>query len=260
MKLIKLIPFLAIIITSKNAHAQKDTANEIKVFDSGTGNVPKRVQQLVKVKDIIKINPLLFLSGDIPVYYEKVINKSFSFEVAPGITYRDFWGDIFYDLDQQGVYSPSNNSYLAPLPYDSGTTSRLGFSFKIDMRYYFGKKNVMNGFYLSPELGFRNYNINYLNYNNSGEPISTYSKGHTNVIEIKALIGYEEESFKIDNYFADFYLGIGLRSVAGVQVVPENSSNGYYNSTNTISNLNLTFYLGVKLGIGLRKKRTNFFK
>jgi len=39
MKLIKLIPFLAIIITSKNAHAQKDTANEIKVFDSGTGNV-----------------------------------------------------------------------------------------------------------------------------------------------------------------------------------------------------------------------------
>ena len=52
MKLIKLIPFLAIIITTKNAHAQKDTANEIKVFDSGTGKVPKRVQQLVKVKDI----------------------------------------------------------------------------------------------------------------------------------------------------------------------------------------------------------------
>ena len=110
MKLIKLIPFLAIIITSKNAHAQKDTANEIKVFDSGTGKVPKRVQQLVKVKDIPEAwNEAYktYLGVDVPTYREGMLQDVHwshgSFGYFPTYSLGSFYAVQFYHQAKKDV-------------------------------------------------------------------------------------------------------------------------------------------------------------
>ena len=42
------------------------------------------------VKNVIKLNPLLFFRGEIPLYYERALTHRLSAEVAIGFTWRNY--------------------------------------------------------------------------------------------------------------------------------------------------------------------------
>ena len=47
------------------------------------------------VKNVLKINPLLFLRGEIPLYYERALSHRLSAEIAVGVTFRNYLGGGF---------------------------------------------------------------------------------------------------------------------------------------------------------------------
>ena len=42
------------------------------------------------MKNILKVNPLLFFRGEIPIYYERALSSNLSAELGLGITYRNY--------------------------------------------------------------------------------------------------------------------------------------------------------------------------
>ncbi len=261
MNYIKLLPLLALVVFGFNAKAQKDTSspaskNKINVFGSDSVNVfggYKSKSKNSPIKNIIKFNPLLFINGDIPIYYERVVNKFMTFEVAPGLTYHDFWGDIYNEAQTDTFFT---------LPYEPNTQYKVGYSFKADVKFFPGKDNLLDGFYLSPEVGYRHYSANYANYDSSGNLLSTYLPGHTNVLDFKAIVGHEYESDNVDDFMWDIYVGLGVRYISAVYYEEGQGPNafnayGYSYQTydtrmKTLSEWMPTVYLGVKIGIGVK--------
>ncbi len=92
----KILLLFFVMLLSVTVWAQKDTStsNKVTVFDNSPGTY-KQQKQGTKAKTVIKLNPLLFFDGDIPIYFERVVSNSLSVEVAPGLTYDNFSQDIW---------------------------------------------------------------------------------------------------------------------------------------------------------------------
>ena len=231
------------------ANAQKDTSassGKITVFDnetSTTKNHKIKVNNSNTIKNIFKLNPCLFLNGDIPIYYERALNSFMTLEVAPGITYHDFWGDLYNEADVDTFLS---------LPFEPEERSGIGYSFKIDVKFFPGADNLLDGFYLSPEIGYRHYTDSYVNYDGFGNTTSIYSPGFTNVTDIKLIFGSEEESEDIDNFIKDLYFGLGVRHISAIYYGEGQKGTVYFTQQLTKTTWEPTLYFGFKVGIGTK--------
>jgi hypothetical protein len=229
------------------AKAQKDTStnhpDKVTIFDNTPGsnnNTYDRQKKVTQQKTIIKINPLLFFDGDIPVYVERVISPGLTVEVAPGLTYDNFMSDLFA-LDN-----------LTSLQYVDGMQAQIGYSFEAALKYFPGINNTIDGIYLSPDISYRHYSVAYpATPSSGGSMVTTYVNGHTNNVDFKLLLGHENESNWIENFFFDWYIGLGLRTTSALQYVTATDASGTnYIAPNSVSYVKPAFYAGFKLGIG----------
>ena len=55
------------------------------------------------VKNVFKLNPLLFLRGEAPLYYERALSPKISAEVAVGVTFRNYLGGDLTDSPGQRI-------------------------------------------------------------------------------------------------------------------------------------------------------------
>jgi hypothetical protein len=253
MKIIRITPLLFIIFFYLPASAQRDTSAKSSSMNIFETEVKQEKLKKTKIdstipKNVLKINPLLFINGDVPVYYERVLTKILTIELAPGITIHNYGAGFFPWLNN---LSNDNIGASSGLPYDSGWRFNIGYSFKADARFYLGKYNLLDGVYLSPEIGFRHYSIDYLNYDADGEPIPVYTHGYTNVTDFKILFG-DENPDAVNNLFFNSYIGIGFRRVTGVDYGKGLNGITYYTSTNNESFWQFTLYLGFEIGLGVK--------
>ena len=241
--------FTFLIIITTTVFAQKDTSSErITVFDNGANTVFKN-QKIVLDNLLIKFNPYDLIIGDFPVFFERPINNNWSVEAAPGLTFRDVELDV---LNQASI------SNLTSFPYNSDSKSGIGYSFNADARYYPGKDNMMDGIYLSPEISFRHYVIEYPE-SGPAPNTTTYSTGHTNATDFKLILGHESDEW-IDGFYIDYYFGIGARLISGVEYADVTTQVNYFGTTiiNTtwsqehFSFFKPAFYWGIKLGFGIK--------
>jgi len=217
-----LISVAALIAVNNHALAQRDTLKK----------------RIIIYPNIIMINPLLIVNGDIPVYYEHVINESFSVEVAPGLTYEDYTQDIYEAL-------------FGPLKYVSSSKANLGYGLKAGFKFFPKTKNKyrLERLYLSPELGFRHYSIDYPTEDPFGNATNQYISGYTNRLDIKFLFGGEQAGVK--HFVVDWYVGVGLRSTTAVQYLNGTNYNGSITTVpNNQSYIRPALYAGFKMGVG----------
>jgi hypothetical protein len=140
----------------------------------------------------LKINPLVILSGDMPVYLEHELKKNLSADVSVGSTYDNVLSDILESASQPdlSITKEGLNSY----------------SFSAALRHYPSEQgNALQGYYFSPEVRFRDYRS--LVTKVGGEEVDL--KQARQILDGKLVIGYLNQTN--GSIFFDFYGGIGMR-------------------------------------------------
>jgi len=93
-------------------------------------------------KNVIKVNLLSVIYGDLPVYYERAITNSFSIEVGAGVLLPYYFPKLSqYDEDIEGVENPIG-----------------GTSIWIQPKLYYGGRAPENS-YVGVQWRQRNYNL-----------------------------------------------------------------------------------------------------
>lgn len=190
------------------------------------------------VKNVFKINPLLFFRGEIPLYYERALTPNLSLELGVGVTLRNYLALSFVgdDADDFGA-----GTKIIPRP-----------SFHIAARFYFQDDLEPQGFYLQPEFAHLRYSKDISTKMDStgvftGESLlddRTYN-------DLRLLAGYQVLSGS-SNWMVDFYGGFALRS-RNMVVVKENhdvTAETYTYTVTETTDAVPAIFLGVKFGVG----------
>lgn len=188
-------------------------------------------------RHMIKISPLMYFNGDFPIFYELRLGKNTSFEVALGITHKDFINEIRDEANNNGFSS----SY-----YNETRENQFGNSFRAAFKYWPSKYGALDeGFYFSPELLFRNYKSSFYTENTSSTKVETNFYNQERIVkELRLLAGWVY--YLDDNVFFEYFVGVGLADVN-----TKYSLNGAKSPDLNSQKSKPNYILGAKLGFSL---------
>lgn len=150
----------------------------------------KRVDS--EIYNLIKLNPLAILNGDLPIYYERRLGEQVSAEVGIGFTYAYDLGEEIWGYDY---------SY-------EGRDPRPGYSLRAGL-HFFPNKSVAapEEWYFGPEVMWRHY-ATTLTTCSGFTPVEGIDESR-NLLDLKVNAGYI--LFVADAVLFDFYAGLGMR-------------------------------------------------
>ena len=161
--------------------------------------------------NVIKLGLFHFWCGEGPLFYERKINDKLSVEGCAGITFNYLMRDLVNDVDNS-PFLVNDETGIDAITYSPG------YVLKADLRFYPGGE-MPEGWYVSPQLRYKVYNITYKNILTSPQSSTTYygSGGvdypsYLKYFDIMAVGGYQvlgESGLSVD-----IYAGVGLRSRA----------------------------------------------
>ncbi len=191
------------------------------------------------VKNVVKINPLLFLRGEVPVYYERALSSRLSAELGMGITLRNY-----VNLTFAGDHADADD-------FGAGTKILTSPSAHLGFRYYLTDDLEPQGNYLQVEFAYLRYGKKISEKDSTGQ-----FNGITNLDErifndVRLYYGYQKLS-STSNWLFDFYAGVALRSRHMI-IVNEDLNTSTRKVTydiEEIDDLVPAFFLGVKIGLG----------
>ena len=190
---------------------------------------------LNRVTTGIKINPLLFFRGELPIYIEQKITGNLSIEGAYLWTKNDVFAGVFdHDLGAQ-----------------SGITEvQTGNGYKVALRWYFRNNLELSGAYISAEYGEREFKTNYFQKDTLGIQTDERILDRRNFKEIKLIGGLQKLGY-YSNFFLDVYGGIGykFKDFEEVHLEPDLSTQPSHFLMFTRSE-GIAFYAGFKVGFG----------
>ena len=209
----------------------------------------KRTDNISQYRQLLKVCPLWLLEGNVPIFYERKVGNKVTIEPSVGLTFNNYVWEVF---EQGGVYNggaiPVSTRYYKP-----------SFSAGVALKFY--PSGAFNGFYISPELRYRNYQSQALNNtvtNNPGTPStnpSNYSQESLTFTDFKFVFGYM--TFIGDVVPIEFFWGLGARQRNETRFYDNTSiNNGYGTTVNygliTYNKFVPVFSTGIKIGIGFK--------
>ena len=216
-----------------NNQADKKNSPTLIITESTVQNFTQEKEPL-NLHTSVKLNPLLILAGDMPIYIEQKIAKKMSVEVGVGLTYDNMLTEL---LDSKHYRE------------DVDRENAMSYSVSGALRYYPSRVfPALEGYYFAPELRYRNYKANAFEYNGERYEVPQ-SRTFT---DYKLTFGFVD--FIEDHILMDFYAGIGIRNRDYVNLITPGSvfndqtqTMEYYTTRNETS-LAPIFSLGFKLG------------
>ena len=184
----------------KNGLCQVQVANHDDYFKGGANTNSE--------ENVIKFGLFHLFCGELPFFYERRINDKISVEACAGVTLRYMIQDFINEIQTDSTAVKSESGFDA-------ITYKLGYVLKADLRYY-PKGEMPEGFYISPQIRYKVYNISYNNILLSPQSNINYVEGsnypsYMKYLDIMAVGGYQV--IAADGPITwDFYAGIGLRS------------------------------------------------
>ncbi len=178
ISVIKICILLSLLMISGKLFAQignDDTSDISGYFDDG---------RISKAKNIIKVNALSVITGDIPVYYERVLTKRLSIEVGFGILLPYYGSELPGNTGVDQVISDPDN----------------GYSIWVHPKYYIWKSP--EGSYLGIQYRRRSYNENGFNIIYSDYTINygfQFIIGSRGIMDINLGLGLRDK--KVPNGF-----------------------------------------------------------
>jgi hypothetical protein len=258
----KLFSVLLTICFALNSFAQ-----ETVVFQSSKSSSSNKAKSksASSEQNIIKIAPLSFISGFVPVFYERSINDFFSIQGGIGITTKNYILDALADAGDSGgsdgfsekykkitwTGGNSSTSYNNDNPTygGDGRKTKLGYIISVEPRIYFASEGL-DGSFIGLNLSTRrnNYSSNSISTTaNTLEYTGATVKEFDNLSTMMVNFGYQTLN---DNISLEYSGGIGLRKVKGEHYVYTNgTSNGkYITGTGFIDRTKVAFDLSFKIG------------
>lgn len=188
--------------TKKETQIIVNSTNANEYF--GSSARAKRPEKPVKTS--IKLNPLLVISGDMPVYVEHKLAEKLSAEVSLGVTYDNFLTDIF-ELEHYTEQIKKQNE--------------MGYSYSAGLRFYPSNSyETMEGYYFAPEYRYRTYRSTATEY--LSLPLDVPVKQERNISDFKLMFGYVD--YIEDQIFIDTYVGVGFRKKDYYNMIKEGAS------------------------------------
>jgi hypothetical protein len=225
--------FIALMVVMLGV-AQQDNSVKISVFKPEE-KTSKPVPPPQELQNYIKWNYSLIGRGVFLLNYEKPVAKLFSTEVGVGVTYRDFIFESFYDR-----YTPKFVSQSAG----------LGFALEGGARFFPAGFDNFEGFFLSPVISFRRYNVPVDEKLIQGNSATTLKQGY-DFTDLQFKIGYAYESWWFDDIVSEFYAGVAMR-YATSRYYTEGSYTPNGQQTlipNTVNFKYPQFLMGMKIGV-----------
>jgi hypothetical protein len=189
------------------------------------------------VKNAIKINPLLFLRGEVPIYYERALTQRLSAEVALGFTYRNYLNVTFAGDDADA--------------FSAGTKILANPSFHVGFRYYFKDELEPDGPYMQVEFAYLKYSKDITEKDSTGAFTDRTNRDERTFNDVRLYYGFQRIS-ATNNWLMDIYAGVALRT-RQMLIVHENLDLGKDEWTYEVEKKNdvvPAFFLGIKVGLG----------
>ena len=189
------------------------------------------------VKNVFKLNPLLFLKGEMPLYYERALAHNLSAELALGVTFRNYLGGAFSN-DQPDDFSAGTHIIAKP-------------SYHVGFRYYFTDDVEPQGIYMQGEFAYLDFSKDISTKDSTGRYTDETLRDQRLYNDVRLYFGYQRLS-STNNWLFDAYCGIGLRNRSLTEVEERLDlveRNWSYTVTETHDNVPAAF-LGVKIGYG----------
>lgn len=247
MKL-NIITFLLILFLCENFILAQDSIKSPTItFNIDNSKLEGKKEHSNQKRNALKINPILLIRGEIPIYYEKAITKSISGEIAIGVTNTDYLQNLIEHMSEDiNVVDPT---------FMAEEKSKPNISYKLGLRFY-KKGMVMDGFYFSLEFAQRKYTNEItmgeqptLNYITNTYSTTKFTE-ETNHIEYKVIIGSQNFYFWED-FFVDYYIGAGIDQYNDTRlglVKDKSPLSAEYYELKATNKLTPGFYLGIKIG------------
>lgn len=243
MKLNAII-FLLILFLCENFLLAQDSIKSPTINFNIDNSKPEEISSVKR--NALKINPILLIRGEMPLYYERALTKSISAEIAVGITNKDYIQNMIEDISKDiDEVDPT---------FMSKEKSKSNISYKLGIRFY-KKGMVMDGFYFALEFAKRDYTSEVImgeptipnNLANTSSSVTKFIE-KTNHLEYKIIFGNQNFYFW-EAFFVDYYIGLGIDqySDSRVSFVKDRNSTEVYELKST-NKLMPGFYLGIKLG------------
>lgn len=221
--------------------AGQDAAAQAKAKSNGVVLYKERLAaqwDTVKcVKNVLKFNPLLFLRGEVPVYYERALSPRLSAELAVGITVRNYIGsELGGDLPDDF----SAGTRIIPKP-----SAHIGF------RWYLTDDLEPQGPYVQGEFAYLDHSKDIFKKDSTGGVTDVSLRDQRVYNDLRLYAGYQRLS-GTSNWLWDLYGGIGFRnrSLTRVHEMLDLADRHWsYSVTKEHGNVPVLF-LGVKVGYG----------
>lgn len=189
------------------------------------------------VKNVLKLNPLVFMRGEIPLYYERALSPHISVELAAGVTMRNYMGGAF-------------NGDL-PDDFSAGTKILPRLSGHLGFRWYLTDDLEPQGAYLQAEFAYLDHSKEIFLKDSTGH-LTDQSLGDRRVYnDVRLYLGYQRLS-GTSNWLFDVYGGVGFRN-RSMTLVNERldltERSWLYSVTEKHENV-VALFLGVKIGYG----------
>lgn len=191
---------------------------------------------------LIKINPLQWLIGEMPVYIERRLVGPLTFEAGLGPTFYSFMSGTTAQI------TPYNN-----LPIESALESRnqntlystnLGLTAKGGLRVYFGGADaVPEGTYLAMEARLRFSNYSFHDPSTPNMPTLKITDRHFDIVGV---FGRQYEIS--DRLYTESYTGIGLRMSDAEEIVVKVGTNDLVYTTGHLKGMAPIYSFGIKIG------------
>lgn len=191
------------------------------------------------VKNVVKANPLLFLRGEIPIYYERALSSKLSGELGFGVTLRNYLNMTF-----AGDYPDADD-------FGAGTDIVPSPSYHVGIRYYMVDHLEPEGGYLQIEFAHLRYAKEISEKDSTGQFNGVSNLDERIFNDVRLYYGYQKLS-STSNWLFDYYAGIALRS-RHMTVVNENlniAEGQWTYDIEEIDDVVPAFFLGVKVGLG----------
>lgn len=189
------------------------------------------------VKNVFKLNPLLFFRGEIPLYYERALTPNVSAELAVGFTTRNYIGNTLSGDDVDS--------------FSRGTDILFRPSYHVGLRYYTRSDLEPQGLYVQFEFAHLEYVKDITVKGPTGDFTEEKLRDERVFDDLRLLLGFQQLAAS-SNWLFDFYGGLGLRS-RDMTIVDEQldlTNNQYTYSVEDQDDTVISVFLGVKVGLG----------
>ncbi|HEY8897912.1 MAG TPA: hypothetical protein VIM79_23970 [Niastella sp.] len=262
-------PFLAllfILVTCAQTYAQKDKETKqrdssIIIFSESPRPGKKGSKKYVSDdNNVIKIAPLGFLKGVLPVYYEKKFSDLFTLQGGVGVTTRNYIRGLVYNaLD-------NDNTDKSSATYTWNTTSSGEFYGADEDLFNFDYRKATPGYFISlqPRLYFENeapegtfialsldhYDYRFQSQMLKGDGTSARSdktiREYEKMNDLMVIFGWQ---VLYDRLSLEYTNGIGVRNIKGEKYASAYDGYGKYvdgmaNYKKTTINIELSLKVG----------------